>query len=260
MIQSAAALFIFASSYMVWYLERFELKMVYPFDPTYSTPAEAGEARLRETRFVQADGTQVITWNATAAPGKPTLLYLPGNAGSLSSRTAKFSTFIDNGFGLVAMAYRGSSGSEGAPDEETLTADAQAIASSVDAMPLVLYGESLGTSLAVKLAAQGIGDAVVLEAPFTSIVDVVETQFPLDDLNDLLTQRWLSIEHAPNVRQPLLVLHGTEDRVVPIELGLELFEALGSTEKTFQRIEGSGHTELWSPEMFGALVTFLEGL
>ncbi len=260
MIQSVAALVIFASSYMAWYLERFETKMVYPFDSTYATPVEAGEPRLVESWFEQADGTKVVVWTAQAATGKPTILYFSGNAGNLQSRVARFSIFLDAGYGLVAPAYRGSSGSEGAPDEAALTADALAIAAPIAAQPLVLYGESLGSALAVKLAAQGIGDAVVLEAPFTSIVDVVEVQFPLDELSTLLTQRWISLDHAPAVEQPLLVVHGTEDRIVPIELGLRIFNAFGSVDKTFLKLDGHGHTGLWTPEMRDALVSFLEDL
>ena len=251
-METLAAVLIAASSYMTWYLERYEMKMVYPFDAAYATPAE--------TRFRQSDGTSLVVWRAEAAAGKPTLLYFPGNAGALRDRTARFSALIDAGYGLVAVAYRGSSGSEGMPDEAVLTADAHAIAEAEVARPLVLYGESLGTALAVKLAAQGFGDAVVLEAPFTSIVDVVEAQFPLDDLDHLLTQRWVSLGHVPMVRQPLLVIHGTKDKIVPISLGERLFEAAGSPSKRFLRIENKGHSELWTPEMRRELAAFLDGL
>ena len=146
------------------------------------------------------------------------------------------------------------------PNEAVLTADARAIAAAEDSAPLVLFGESLGTSLAVKLAAQGFGDAVVLEAPFTSIPDVVNAQFPLDDLDHLLTQRWASLGHVGAVRQPLLVIHGSADRIVPIDLGEELFAAAGSDRKRFLRIEGRGHTGPWSDEMRRELIVFLDGL
>ena len=108
-----AAVLIAATSYFAWYLERFELAMVYPFDDTYATPEEAGEARLQEARFNTSDGEELILWQAAAAEARPTLLYFPGNAGGLKDRADRFSELIDRGYGVVALAYRGSSGSSG---------------------------------------------------------------------------------------------------------------------------------------------------
>ena len=254
------ALMSVATSYLAWYLERHETRMVYPFAATYAAPVDIGEPRLIEPRFRQSDGTSVILWRAEAMDGKPTIVYFPGNSGGLKDRVTRFQQLLDAGYGLVAVAYRGSSGSGGTPSEALLTADARAIVKAETARPLVLYGESLGTSLAVKLAAEGHSNGVVLEAPFTSIVDVVAVQFPLDQLDALMTQRWSSLSHAPTLRQPLLVVHGTEDRIVPITLGEELFAAAGSTSKRFLRIEGRGHTELWTPDMRHALHGFLDGV
>lgn len=252
-----SAFIIAASSYMSLYLERNELAMVYPFDDTYVSPQEGGEPRLRETPFLAIDGEKIITWQFKAAPGQPTLLYFPGNAGGLKDRSQRFSRLIDRGVGVIAVAYRGSSGSGGKPSELALTADALEIANSVKARPLVLYGESLGTGVAVKLAAQGIGDALVLEAPFTSISDIVEVQFPLDELGDLLTQKWITTDHISQVMQPMLIIHGENDKVIPIEFGRQLFEQAGSAKKLFYEVPGKGHHGLWTVEMQKQLFAFL---
>ncbi len=253
-----AAVLIAATSYFAWYLEKFEMEMVYPFDATYATPAEAGEARLRETRFATADGEELILWQSAAAEEQPTLLYFPGNAGGLKDRADRFSALIDRGYGVVALAYRGSSGSSGAPGEVELTSDARAVAKALPMQPLVLYGESLGTALAIKLASEGIGDAVVLEAPFTSIADLVAVQFPRDDLAELLTQHWKNDERMDRLTQPLLIVHGRFDRIVPIEQGREVFEAAGSVDKQFLEVPDRGHHNLWTAEMQQVLFEFLD--
>ncbi len=253
-----AAVLIAASSYFAWYIERFELEMVYPFDKTYATPAEAGEARLIEARFATADGEELILWQSPADETRPTLLYFPGNAGGLKDRADRFSALIDRGYGVVALAYRGSSGSSGAPDETKLTNDARAVALALQVKPLVLYGESLGTAMAIKLASEGIGEAVVLEAPFTSFADLVAVQYPLEDLRQHLTQHWNSAAEVSGLMQPLLVIHGRSDKIVPIEQGRAVFKGAGSESKQFLELEDRGHHNLWTVEMQVALYDFLE--
>ncbi len=253
-----AAVLIAATSYFAWYLERFELSMVYPFDKTYATPTEAGEARLREARFATADGEELILWQVAATGARPTVLYLPGNAGGLKDRARRFSALIDRGYGVVALAYRGSSGSSGAPGEAELTNDARAVARALPKGPLVLYGESLGTAVAIKLASEGIGDVVVLEAPFTSIADLVAVQYPRDDLAHLLTQHWKSADRISRLKQPLLIVHGRFDKVVPIEQGRTVFKAAGSRDKQFLEVVDRGHHNLWTIDMQLTLYEFLD--
>lgn len=252
------AVLVASTSYFAWYLERHETAMVYPFDATYITPSEAGETRLSETRLETGDGESLILWRVEARQNRPTILYFPGNAGGLKDRSPRFSALIDQGYGIVAMGYRGSSGSSGAPDEQSLTDDALAVAALETARPLVIYGESLGTALALRVAADGIGDAIVLEAPFTSFIDIVAAQYPRDDLGDLLTQQWNSRMSAQDVRQPLLVIHGDIDKVIPIALGREIFDTAGSTDKHFLEVIGQGHRTLWTDAMMTELFAFLD--
>lgn len=87
-----------------------------------------------------------------------------------------FGDLLDRGYGLTALAYRGSSGSSGQPNENLLILDAKALALMEKDRPLILYGESLGTAVAIELAAAGIGDALVLEAPFTTLSQLVASQ------------------------------------------------------------------------------------
>ena len=260
-----AAFIILSTSYFAWFIERNERSVIYPFDKTYSTPVAAGEPRLSETRLATSDGESLVVWSAQPKSGRALVVYFPGNAGTLAGRAPKFSALLDRGFGLIAVAYRGSSGSTGRPSEDHLTADAAALLAHVPALldgsdpgPIVLYGESLGTALSIRLAAGGMADAVVLEAPFTSMGDLLSVQFPTDDLKQYLTQIWDSTLHISDVTQPLLVLHGTKDRLVPIAQGQSLFDAAGSEDKTMIALDGIGHNGLWTVEAQRALYAFLD--
>lgn len=247
-----------ATSYFAWYMERHETAMIYPFDPTYATPEQAGEPRLSETRITTRDGEELIVWQATARHGRPTLMYFPGNSGNLEDRAERFGRLIDRGYGITALAYRGSSGSSGEPEETVLTEDAVRLAQAQPGRPLVLYGESLGTAVAIKLASKGIGDALILEAPFTSFSDVVAFQYPHEQLDHLLTQRWDSLSSVGSVSQPLLVIHGAHDRLVPIKMGQQIFDRAASAEKYFAQFPGRGHGSLWAMESEEMLYRFLD--
>lgn len=251
------AMIALTTSYIAWFLERHEDRVVYPFDKTYSVPSDAGEPRLKETPFQTADGETLILWEAPPPGDRPIVLYLPGNSGTLADRTPRFSALIDRGFGVTALAYRGSSGSTGRPSEAALTQDAIAVAQSYEGRNLILYGESLGSALAVKLAAEEIGNAVVLEAPFLSIPDLLAVQYPAEDLRHLFTQTWASKDRMGDIDQPLLIIHGTEDRLVPFFHGETLFERAGSEKKRLIAIKGSDHSGLWTEAAVRELSIFL---
>ena len=245
------------TSYIAWFFKNHETRALYPFDSAYSRPADP---RILEDRIATADGETLVVWRAEAQDGMPTVLYLPGNAGTLSDRIDRFGDFLDAGYGLVATAYRGSSGSTGQPDETKLTADAHQIATlaRAEGQTVVLYGESLGAALAIKLAADGIGEAVVLEAPFTTLPDLVDAQYPQENLGADIAQEWDSRTTISSVDLPLLILHGREDRIVPQAMGREIFEAAASTKKTFLDIDARGHGDLWAAQAKAAVMAFLD--
>jgi len=255
---------VLMTTYAEWFIRTYEMRAVYPFDETRVLPADAGEARLSEVILNTPDGEALVLWIAQPEHGAATILYLPGNAGNLAVRTQRFSYFIDRGFGVVALAYRGSSGSSGSPDEVALSRDAlqvfDAIGSAIlpGAGSVILYGESLGTAMAAKIAVTRAARGVVLEAPFTSFVDLGKSQYPTLDLTQILTQFWDTSSIAAGIDEPLLVLHGTEDKLVPFEQGQTVFRLAGSSDKSLVELAGIGHTGLWTPEAITAITGFLD--
>ncbi len=253
---------------------RAERWLFYPFDSTHVPPAKAGISAMQEIRF-QRDKTQLIIWTHPARPGKPVIYYLHGNAGNLATRAGRFRHFIKQGYGVVAPAYRGSSGSQGTPNQKTLAADARALFVTLRrtpeklgqrAGPVVLYGESIGAAvgihfmdgLARRAPAIELPQAVVLEAPFASIAAMAETHYPsLTGVVHKLENKWDSLARARVLKMPLLILHGPRDALVPIEQGRQVFTAAPSKHKQFLQVTGAGHTDLWRSDSLPKLWRFI---
>lgn len=236
--------------------------LFYPFDPRQTDPTESG-LNLTETRLRTPDGETLIIWTAPAQPDQPTILYFHGNAGNLATRTGRFQRFLKHGYGLIAPAYRGSSGSTGTPSESALTADARLVYDQLAPAQTVIYGESLGSAVAIALAASlpqpPLG--LVLEAPFTSIPDLAQTHYPkLAPYAEKLANQWPSLDRAANLSLPLLILHGTRDTLIPHAMGQALFDAAPAPRKRFLSVRGGTHTDLWRSDTLPALWRFLETL
>lgn len=239
--------------------------LLFHFDPARVSPAEAGEPRLAEAEL---DG--LVLWVAPPEAGRPVVFYLPGNAGNLAQRAPHFSRFLDNGYGLVALGYPGSSGSTGTETAAGLQAAAEQVfqalptlAGSGAAPPpgIVLYGESLGTGIAVELAARHPVAGLVLEAPYTSILDVARHLHPrLAPYLPAALERWPSRRRITAVTAPLLVLHGGRDRLIPPEMGRALYARAGSEIKELHIEPDAGHTDIWRAQARAALFAFLERL
>ena len=240
-----------------------ERAIVYPFDATRVTPAAAGVPHMQE---VTRAG--LVTWQADARPGQPTVFYLHGNAGNLAVRAGRFARFTARGYGVIAPAYPGSSGSPGTPSQEAITKAITGIWRDVPRdTKVVIYGESLGTGVAMQLLASVVTDpekglaptAVILEAPFTSVRDVAAALYPgIDPLLDHLTQEWDSMEWASNLTMPLLVIHGQNDQMIPSTQGRALFNAAGSADKRFFHVPGAGHTDLWRSDTLPEIWAFID--
>ena len=207
-------------------------------------PADADFPQAKEVELTAADGVRILAWTVPPKPEKPVVLYFHGNGGSVAHRVARFSKLVDDGTGLVALSYRGYGGSDGKPTED---ADARAAydfarATYPDAK-VVLWGESLGTGVAVALAAEKDVAAVILEAPFTSAADVAFSAYPFIPVRLLMKDQFRSDERIGKVTAPVLVMHGARDRVVPYRLGEQLF-ALANEPKQFVRFADGGHEDL----------------
>jgi fermentation-respiration switch protein FrsA (DUF1100 family) len=226
-------------------------------------PRALGLAGVTELELDTADGEHLVAWYAPPGDGQPTLFYLHGNAGSLSHRAARVRLYRANGYGLFMLAYRGFSGSSGAPTEANMVADALMAYDRLKSYgpgdgEIVVYGESLGTAVAVQVAANRQPGGLILESPFSSAVDVGGYLYPFLPVRWLLRDRFESEKHIHKVRAPLLVLHGEDDRIVPARFGRKLFEA-APVPKTAYFFGGATHYTLYEHGAFERIRGFVNG-
>ena len=206
-----------------------------------TAPAEAGLPEAQEIELETPDGERVIAWHLPPRGDKPVILYFHGNGGSLRGRVDRFRALTADGTGLVALSYRGYGGSSGRPTEAGLISDAiAAYAFALARYPaerIVLWGESLGTGVAVALAAEKPVARVILESPFSSAVDIAARRYWFVPVRWLMKDQFRSDLRIGKVTAPVLVLHGERDTVVPIALGERLY-ALINAPKRFVRFPG----------------------
>jgi fermentation-respiration switch protein FrsA (DUF1100 family) len=219
--------------------------MYFP-DTARRTPASVGLPQAQEVELTAADGTRLIAWHVAAQTGKAVVIYFQGNSGGLDLRAERFRRLVADGTGLLALNYRGYGGSSGSPSEAGLIADAiTAYDFALAHYPperIMLWGESLGTGVAVALAAQRPVARVLLESPYTSIADVAGTIYWFVPVRLLIKDPFRSDARIGRVTAPVMVLHGERDTVVPIAFGERLY-ALIRTPKTFVRLPGAGHND-----------------
>ncbi|MEQ9558038.1 MAG: alpha/beta hydrolase [Rhodospirillales bacterium] len=229
-------------------------------------PADAGLPTARALRVATADGLVLLSWYLAPTPGRPVVLYLHGNAGTIADRAHKARLLADQGIGVMLAEYRGYGGNPGHPTEAGLYADARAnLAWLADqghgAGDTVVYGESLGTGVAVQmvleLAEAGTpARALVLEAPFTAMADAAGVHYPWLPTGLLTRDRYDSSAKIGAVRCPVLVIHGDRDRVVPQDQGKRLF-ALAAAPKTAAWLPGAGHGDVYDFGAGEAVLDFL---
>ena len=212
-----------------------------------TTASASGLSEAEEAVLDTADGERVIVWHVPPREGHPIFLYFHGNGGSLRWRDERFRSLIADGSGLVALSYRGYGGSSGRPTETGLVEDAAtAYSFAVARYPaerIVLWGESLGSAVAIALAAEKPVGHLVLEAPFTSAADVGALHYWFVPVRLFMKDQFRSDLRVGKVKAPVLVVHGENDAVVPVTFGERLY-SLVQAPKRFVRIANAGHNDL----------------
>jgi fermentation-respiration switch protein FrsA (DUF1100 family) len=246
-----AAALGYAGFVLLLYL--FQRTMLYIPAATHMSPAEAGLPQAKEVALSTADGEKVIAWHVPPREGKSIIIYLHGNAEILAWKVDRHRKLVADGTGLLALSYRGYAGSTGVPTEAGLHRDADAayefVAARVPPDRIVVWGHSLGTGVAVRLAAERPIGKLILEAPYTSTADVAAIHYPFVPVRLLMKDQFRSDLRIKEVGAPVLVLHGARDDVIPIAFGQRLYELVPGP-KRFVRFPEGGHVDL---DDFGAL-------
>lgn len=207
------------------------------------------------------DHLRLNAWYKPAESNQPTILHFHGNAGHIGFRMPLAHPLIASGFGVLLVEYRGYGGNEGSASEQGLYQDGRAAvqflrSQGVPLNRMVFFGESLGTGIAVKLATEYPVCSVILQSPFTSLVDLARYHHPWIFLKPW--DRFESLARIQAIQAPLLILHGKQDEIVPYAQGALLFKQAREPKK-MKSFPGAGHNNLWGqPGFIQEILTFMD--
>ena len=234
-----------AVSFLTWIVESM---IFFPSHELVWTPETFGLGYEDVLLEAGEDGETIHGW-WIPAPGEsaPVLLFFHGNAGNIADRLPNVRMLHDVGLSVLIVDYRGYGRSEGGPGEEETYEDARAAwvwlteDRGLDPGRIALFGRSLGGAVAIDLARTVRPRALVVESTFTSVPEMAPLALPI------VPSSWVpdvydSLAKIPEITCPTLVLHGTEDEIIPFAMGRRIFDAL-TVPKEFVAIEGAGHND-----------------
>ena len=223
-------IFIFAVYLVITlFLYFFQRNLLY-----YSTANNYSGDRLvvliEKVKIKTKDNIELLSWyHKKNINDYKTILFLHGNAGTLEDRIHKINHFKDIDINFLLLSWRGFSGNNGDPSEKGIYEDARSAVrwlknKGIVEKNIIIYGESLGTGAAVEIAQNKDFAGVILESPFTSMIDVGKNKYPFFPVRLLLKDKYESDKKIKNIKSPILIMHGEVDGIVPFWMGKKMYE------------------------------------
>ena len=212
------------------------------------SPSDFG-MEYEDVYFTASDGVTLNAWLIRAGADAPMVLWFHGNAGNIADRLDNARLLFERGLSLFMIDYRGYGRSEGEPSEQGINEDGRAahdylISQGVAPENLIVFGRSLGSTVAISLASRNECAGVVLESAFTNMAEMARRHYPVIPGLGGLKKKFPSIDRIGSIESPILFIHGDEDEIVPYELGRRLFDA-ATAEKDFYTIKGADHNDTY---------------
>ena len=240
---------------LIYALQR---KLIY-FPSNYCpTPSQARVGQMQVVSLHTADGLTLHAWYCPAS-NKPTIVYFHGNAGHIGDRAILVAPYLTHGYGVLLVTYRGYSQNPGKPTETGLYKDARAALDFLEKQGVtytVLFGESIGTAVAIQMATERPISALILQSPFSSLTAVGQYHYPYLPVRWILKDIFASVDKAKNIHVPVLVIHGQNDSIIPPALGYRLVDAFPGSKKVVY-VPNRGHNDLYEPAL---VIQFLNSL
>ncbi len=220
---------------------------------------------IEKIKVPTQDGLDLLGWFHEKDIKKyKTILYFHGNAGSLENRIHKLNHFRDMNVNFLIIAWRGFSGNQGKPSEAGLYKDGESaikwlLKKGVKERNIVIYGESLGTGVATHLSQNKKFAGVILETPFTSMIDAARKFYPYIPVGLLLKDKFENKNKIKNIKSPILIMHGAKDQIVPFEMGKKMFE-IANEPKYSYFTKYDNHMMEYDENLVKALNSFLINL
>ena len=220
---------------------------------------------VEKVKIKTHDNIELLSWyhNKNISDYK-TILFLHGNAGSLENRIHKINHFKDININFLLVAWRGFNGNKGKPTERGLYEDARSAvkwlnSKGISENNIIIYGESLGTGVATEIAQNKNFAGIILESPFTSMVDTGKTKYPYLPVKFLLKDKYESDKKIKNIKSPILIMHGKVDNIVPFYMGKKMYD-LANQPKYSYFSKYDDHMMEYNEELINHLKEFIKSL
>jgi dipeptidyl aminopeptidase/acylaminoacyl peptidase len=230
---------------------------------TYYPPKEKlpAPAPFEEITIATHDGLELYSWYAKPKKDKATIVYFHGNASKLMDAAYSVMPLVNAGYGALLVEYRGYSGNPGKPREDDIYKDSIAaydwLVEHHNPKKIVLYGMSLGTGVASYMAENKPANALIIESGYTRLKDVARVIYWYMPVNYLVRETYQSLYRLPNLTIPVLIIHGENDRLIPLEQAKRNF-ARANEPKKLVVIEGGSHSDLPYNGANAAVLKWLE--
>ena len=246
------------------FLYFYQRKLLYHPNVNSDTEVNSLIPKIEKIDITTSDNLHLVGWFHKKDISKKTILFFHGNAGSLENRIYKLNYFENFDANFLIIAWRGFSGNLGKPNEKGLYDDAKSAVDWLNSIgikeeKIILYGESLGTAVAIEIAQNRNFAGIILESPFTSMVEMGKEHYFFFPVGLLLKDRYESVNKIKNVHSPLLVMHGKKDRIVPFKMGKKIYNSANSP-KFYYFSEYDDHMMDYNNLLLNRIKTFIQSL
>ena len=229
-------------------------------------PNDPQDYELKTVKKIQIkvnESLSLLTWISQPKNNLPVIIYFHGNSFHIGERAYRIKHYIKEGYGIVIYGYRGFSGNKGTPTEKNLYDDAKSIIEwtkkefSIKDRQIILYGESLGTGIAIQMAINKYYHGIILEAPFTSVPDVAQKMYPIYPVKKLIWDKFDNFSKINNVISPILFIHGKNDEIVPFYMGKKLYDQYNKKKENVF-IDEAMHNNLYDYGISEKVINFIK--
>ena len=237
--------------------------MYHPDENNYS--GDKLEVDIKKVKINTSDGLDLLGWfHKKDLKRFKTIIYFHGNAGKLENRIHKLNHFKDMDVNFLIIAWRGFSGNDGKPSEENLYIDGNSSIKwlknlGLSEKDIIIYGESLGTGIATEIAKNNNFAGLVLETPFTSMIEAAKNFYPYIPVRILLRDKYENDKKIKNINIPVFVMHGEADQIVPFWMGKKIYE-MANQPKYSYFTEYDDHMMEFDEKLVFELRTFFKSL
>ena len=256
-IFSLIFLYIF-SGLILFFLQR---RILFNTSGTPNDPKYYGLEDVKEVKINTKDNISLLAWHYKGSKKSPLLVYFHGNSFDIGERAYRLKRYIDNNWSVIIVAWRGYSGNKGKPTEANLYLDGESTLNWIsrntdyEYQDLVIYGESLGSGVAVELATRYKFRSVVLEAPFTSIVDIAKQRYKIFPVSLLVLDKFNNIEKIDKISSPLIIISGKKDEIVPHNHSVMLYKKAKEPKRSVF-IDEAMHNNLYDFKIEKSVIKF----